>query len=604
MSKILDRKDVPVEETWDLSDLIASDDEYDRVMKDIQDKTKAFVEAYEGKLNKADVIVQALKNYEEIMIQANRIGTFTGIAVEADTTDTKLAERDQSCATKLAEVYAQLAFLDVELASQEETVLKEAGEKEENYRRYLNKLIEKKPHLLSQETEAALAALHPVFDAPYRIYNDIKFGDIRFPNFEAKGKEMEMTYNSFENHLEAEEDPEIRRKAFEVFSKELQKYEEGTASTYNSQVQQEKIESKLRHYDSVFDYLLSFQDVTREMYDRQIDLITKELAPAMQRYAKLIQHIHGIEEMTTADLKLEIDPGYAPEMSFEKAADYIKEGLSVLGEEYGEMLNHAFADRWIDYAENRGKRTGAFCSSPYSTHSYVLCSFNHKMDEVMTLAHELGHAGHFHHANKFQNFLNADCSMYFVESPSTTNEIIMENYLLKKAGGNLRMRRWVLSQMISKTYYHNFVTHLLEAAYQREVYKIVDRGGSVYADTLNGIYKDVLTDFWGKDVKVLDGSTRTWMRQPHYYMGLYSYTYSAGLTIGTQMARRIISEGDHVAKEWLEVLKTGGSKTPVELAKMVGVDITTDRPLRDTIQYISDIIDEMIEITKKLEAEK
>ena len=162
------------------------------------------------------------------------------------------------------------------------------------------------------------------------------------------------------------------------------------------------------------------------------------------------------------------------------------------------------------------------------------------------------------------------------------------------------MKRWVLSQMISKTYYHNFVTHLLEAAYQREVYKIIDQGGSVQADTLNSIYKKVLSDFWGDSVELTPGAELTWMRQPHYYMGLYSYTYSAGLTIGTQVARKILDQPE-VADNWLKALSMGGSKTFSELAQMAGVDISTDAPLRDTIAYIGSLIDEMERLTKKLE---
>ena len=155
--------------------------------------------------------------------------------------------------------------------------------------------------------------------------------------------------------------------------------------------------------------------------------------------------------------------------------------------------------------------------------------------------------------------------------------------------------------MITNTYYHNFVTHLLEAAYQREVYKIIDEGGSVQAATLNSIKKEVLEKFWGDDVKIIDGAELTWMRQPHYYMGLYSYTYSAGLTIGTEVSKRILKEGQPAIDDWIEVLKAGGTKTPVELAKMAGVDITTDKPLLDTIEYIGSIIDEIVKLTEEIE---
>ncbi len=176
----------------------------------------------------------------------------------------------------------------------------------------------------------------------------------------------------------------------------------------------------------------------------------------------------------------------------------------------------------------------------------------------------------------------------------------METYLLEKAE-NTRDRRWVLSQIIARTYYHNFVTHFMEAAYQREVYKILDAGGSVDADKLSEIFREKLIEFWGEDIEILPGSELTWMRQPHYYMGLYPYTYSAGLTIGTQVAKRILKEGEVAVNDWINTLKAGGTKTPKELALMAGVDISTDKPLKDTIAYIGEVIDELVKLTEEMD---
>ena len=340
----------------------------------------------------------------------------------------------------------------------------------------------------------------------------------------------------------------------------------------------------------------------RSLYDRQIDVIMNELAPHMRRYAKLLKRIHKLDTMKYSDLKMEVDPDYSPKVTYEQAKEYILDGLSILGEDYQEILVDAFENRWIDYANNEEKSTGAFCSSPYGTNSFILMTFNNSMSDVMTLAHELGHAGHFQLAHENQNILNSDSSMYFVEAPSTCNELILENYLLDKAEekNDLRMKRWILSQMISKTYYHNFVTHLLEAHYQREVYEIVDKGGHVYADTLNSLYKSTLEKFWGDAVELEEGCELTWMRQPHYYMGLYPYTYSAGLTIGTQVAKKIRENGKEEAEDWKKVLKMGGTKIPQELANVAGVDVSTDKPLKDTIAYIGSIIDEIEEISKVL----
>ena len=269
-----------------------------------------------------------------------------------------------------------------------------------------------------------------------------------------------------------------------------------------------------------------------------------------------------------------------------------------MGEEYGKMLKEALDGRWVDYARNIGKSTGGFCASPYRNHSYILLNWNGKMSDVFTLAHELGHAGHFRLCNEAQTIFDITVSNYFVEAPSTMNEILMAHYLLKTSE-DPRFRRWVLSNMIGNTYYHNFVTHLLEAAYQREVYGIVDAGGSVQADTLNEIMHSVLEKFWGDAVELTEGAELTWMRQPHYYMGLYSYTYSAGLTIATQVAERIEREGEAAVEDWRKVLTAGSTLEPKEFAIQAGVDITTDEPLLKTIETIGNMIDEICRLSEE-----
>jgi oligoendopeptidase F len=286
-------------------------------------------------------------------------------------------------------------------------------------------------------------------------------------------------------------------------------------------------------------------------------------------------------------------------VSIEESKNYILDGLSILGPEYQEMIREAYRDRWVDFAKNQGKSTGGFCASPYGTNSFILLSWNDRMADVFTLAHELGHAGHFKSCNAAQSIFDVDVSGYLVEAPSTMNELLMAHYLLKTKD-DPRFRRWVLSCMISNTYYHNFVTHLLEAAYQREVYRKIDEGGSVDAPVLSQIMKETLQKFWGEDVEILDGAELTWMRQPHYYMGLYSYTYSAGLTIATQVCKRIEREGECAVEDWKKVLAAGSTVDPVEFAKMAGVDITTEEPLLDTIAYIGEIIDEICTLTDKL----
>ena len=600
VSKMPNRKDVKTEETWDLKDLFKTEAEYEIALNDLQKLVKDFVNKYKNQITDAESVVEVMKDYAKIYEAIIPLGNYSNLSLSVDQTNEEAQSRANQFGQIAAKLSSDLSFVNSELLALPLDILKEAMNLDQAYKNYLEKLIKRKPYQLSQETEKVLAAFSAVFDGPSELYDITKMIDIQFPNFKVGNKEYPLSYVSFEGDWESEVNTNKRHAAFNTFSETLKKYQHTTAKTYDMHLQQEKTESDVRGFENVLESLLFDQEVDRTLYDRQIDLITTELAPHMRKYAKLLQKVHGLEKMTFADLKLPLDPTYEPKVTIQESKNYIDQALSIMGADYQNMVDQAYEERWIDFAQNKGKSTGAFCASPYGNHSYILISWTGSMEDVFVLAHELGHAGHFKYTNEEQNVFNTDPSLYFIEAPSTMNEMLLANHLLKNTK-DLKFKRWVISSIVARTYYHNFVTHLLEAAYQREVYNIIDAGGNVNASTLNNIKRNVLEDFWGDSVEINDGAELTWMRQPHYYMGLYPYTYSAGLTISTVMSKRILNEGEPAVNEWKEVLKAGGMKTPVELAQMAGVDVTTDAPLKETIAYIGELVDELISLTEEIE---
>ncbi len=595
------RKDVPVELTWDLSLIYPNEEAMQADAKKAEDKSIEMEKAYKGRLTDPETINKCLDDLREVERLTDWVGGYCSLAVEVDYTDEYNMARFGRIERLMAEIESRLSFIDSQLIEGDEAILRAAMERSEANRRHLADVLRSKPHYLHPETERALAALGQTMSAPYTIYNSAKLADMKFDSFTVEGETFPLGYSLFEDDYEYDRRAAVRRAAFEAFSKKIRQYENVTAAAYNAQVQQEKTMATLRGFDSVFDSLLFNQKVTREMYDRQIDLITTRLAPHMRKYARLLKKIHKLDKMTFADLKIAVDPDYDPRVTIEESKKYIVDGLSILGEDYVAMVKEAYDKRWVDFAKNQGKSTGGFCADVYGKNSFILLSWNDRMADVFTLAHELGHAGHDRLMGRAQSILDTRVSTYFVEAPSTMNELIMANYLLKTSDDR-RFHRWVLSCMISNTYYHNFVTHLMEAAYQRQVYKIVDEGGSVTAETLSRLMKETLQAFWGEDVEIDDNAAHTWMRQPHYYMGLYSYTYSAGLTVATQVSKRIQAEGQPAVEDWKKVLAAGGTLDPVGLAALAGIDITTDQPLLDTIETIGGMIDEICRLTDELEA--
>lgn len=598
---VLKRSEVDQHLTWDLKSLFATEADFEARFASLPPMADALSATYFGKITDAVAISGVIDALQRIMEGAILVGTYASLSISTDQTDAVAQQRAGKVRNVMAGVYAKLSFIDNEIASLPADVIEAALKARPDHAHYLGEILRGKPHLLSADVEKTLASLSPVLESPFQVYSQAKLADLQFEPFEANGTKHPLSFVLFEGEWEFENDTIVRRAAFKAFSTQLAKYQHTMAATYQAQLSKEKILSTLRGYPSVIDYLLFDQQVTPDLYHRQIDVILERLAAPMRKYAALLKRIHKLDQMTFADLKLAVDPDYEPQITVEVAQDYLLKGLAVLGDDYGAMLKRAFDERWIDFPQNIGKSTGAFCSSPYGAHPYILISWTKRMRECFVLAHELGHAGHFHLANAHQNILNTRPSLYFIEAPSTMNEMLMANYLMKTSD-NPRMKRWVLSTMISRTYYHNFVTHLLEAAYQREVYRIIDAGGSVVASTLNRIKRQVLESFWGEDITITEGAELTWMRQLHYYRGLYPYTYSAGLTIATVVSQRAV-EDPSVIEKWKDVLKAGGTKTPVELAAMVDVDITTDQPLIQTIDRISAMIDQIIELTDQIEKE-
>lgn len=354
----------------------------------------------------------------------------------------------------------------------------------------------------------------------------------------------------------------------------------------------------MRGYDSIFDYLLESQEVDQDLYHRQIDTIMTDFAPVMRKFITHLKEVHGLDKMTYADLKVDLDPEYTLPVTIDESKDLVKEALAPLGQEYVDMILRSYPERWVDFAQNIGKRSGAFCSTTYGKHPYVMVTWTGQLTDAYTLFHELGHAGQGVLSNENNPLTSARPSLYLIEGPSTFNELLLTDYLKNKTD-DPRMERSVLSKMISRTYFHNFVTHLLEAAYQREVYRLIDAGKSFDANKLSEIKRDVLEQFWGDAVELEPGAELTWMRQIHYYMGLYPYTYSAGLTIATQAFLKI-KNGEESVDGWLDFLALGGQKVPAEATLVAGVDITTDKPLKDTINYLDQSVDRIIELTDQL----
>lgn len=594
MGKTLMRSEVATELTWNLEDLFESEAAWSKELEAVANSVDT-VTKYKGRLGEnGKILLNCLVAKDALQERMMQVMTYAHLRQSVDGTNPEAQAASAKAGAVLSSIYAKLSFLESELLDlPEETLEKFIGEEPglAEFQKTLSEAMERKPYRLSAEAEEVLAAFGEVHNAPYMIYERSKTSDMRFSSFTTSdGKEHPLTFNTFPTY-EGSADTELRRKAYESFTTTLEQYKNTYAATYATEVKKQVVEARLRGYKSATEMLLHEQQVTEEMYHNQLDTILTELAPHMRRLAKLKQRVLGLEKMYFCDLKAPLDPEYDPAVTYEEASKLVLESLQIMGAEYTEIMERGLEDRWVDLADNIGKRSGAFCSSPYGVHPYILMTWHDSMRNTFTLAHELGHAGHFALAGKYQRISNVRPSRYFIEAPSTMNEMLLSQKILAEST-DARMRRFVVLQSLG-TYYHNFVTHVLEGELQRRVYALAHEGTPITAKLLCEQKIDLLQKFWGDAVDIDEGAGLTWMRQPHYYMGLYPYTYSAGLTASTAAAVKIKEEGQPAVDRWLSALKAGGTLKPLELMQLAGVDMSTPEPIKKAVAYVGTLVDEL-----------
>ena len=592
------RSEFPENELWDLTALYQDQEDFLRAIEKAREDIQKFVRDYQGKLSTFEDFERAFAELEQIYIQISHIGNYGFMPQTTDFGDESFAQIAQAAMEFETEANVALSFFDNALVGADEAILEKLGQ-EPHLTSAIRQAKIKKAHYLGADVEKALTNLGEVFYSPQDIYTKMRAGDFAMADFEVDGKVYKNSFVTYENFYQNHENAEIREKAFRSFSEGLRQHQNTAAAAYLAQVKSEKLLADMKGYDSVFDYLLAEQEVDRSMFDRQIDLIMSEFAPVAQKYLKHVAKVNGLEKMTFADWKLDLDSELNPEVSIDDAYDLVMKSVEPLGQEYCQEIARYKEERWVDFAVNAGKDSGGYAADPYRVHPYVLMSWTGRMSDVYTLIHEIGHSGQFIFSDNHQSYFNAHMSTYYVEAPSTFNELLLSDYL-ERQFDNPRQKRFALAHRLTDTYFHNFITHLLEAAFQRKVYTLIEESGTFGASKLNAIMKEVLTEFWGDAVEIDDDAALTWMRQAHYYMGLYSYTYSAGLVISTAGYLHLKND-ENGARDWLELLKSGGSKTPLESAMIIGADISTDKPLRDTIQFLSDTVEQIIAYSKELE---
>ena len=589
---IRERKDIPLKDTWALEDLYATDADWEKALARMQARMPELSE-FEGKLaQNGQTLCAFLALLEELDTQAESLGNYAMRRGDQDTRDANYQAMNGKFISAVTELSAGLSFATPEIMAIPEESLEgfyADCPRLERYRRYLTDQRRKKAHTLSAAEERLLAAAAEMAGAPDSIYSSLLNADLTYPDaVDSEGKPHSLSQSTFVP-LEESGDRVLRKSAYENLYHTLNGMRNTAAGLLDAQNKQQKFYATARKYSSAREAALDGTNVPLSVYDNLIEAVHRNL-DKMHRYVRLRKKLLGVDQLHFYDIYTPLVQDLNKSIPYEQAKQTVYDALHPLGEDYRKILQEGFDNRWIDVYENRGKRTGAY-SAGTKVHPYVLLNYTGSLDSEFTLAHEMGHALHSYLSNKHQNPIDSDYVIFVAEVASTCNEALLMEYLLKRTRDK-KERAYLINYFLDQ-FKGTIYRQVMFAEFEKTMGEMVDGGQTLTADVLCAEYRRLAELYYGPDMEVDDEIAIEWARIPHFYYDYYVFQYATGYAAAIALSRRILSEGEPAVKDYLGFLSGGCSKSPIDLLKGAGVDMTGPQPVNDALALFGELLDEM-----------
>ena len=589
---IRERKDIPLKDTWALEDLYATDADWEKALARMQARMPELSE-FEGKLaQNGQTLCAFLALLEELDTQAESLGNYAMRRGDQDTRDANYQAMNGKFISAVTELSAGLSFATPEIMAIPEENLEgfyADCPRLERYRRYLTDQRRKKAHTLSAAEERLLAAAAEMAGAPDSIYSSLLNADLTYPDaVDSEGKPHSLSQSTFVP-LEESGDRVLRKSAYENLYHTLNGMRNTAAGLLDAQNKQQKFYATARKYSSAREAALDGTNVPLSVYDNLIEAVHRNL-DKMHRYVRLRKKLLGVDQLHFYDIYTPLVQDLNKSIPYEQAKQTVYDALHPLGEDYRKILKEGFDNRWIDVYENRGKRTGAY-SAGTKVHPYVLLNYTGSLDSEFTLAHEMGHALHSYLSNKHQNPIDSDYVIFVAEVASTCNEALLMEYLLKRTRDK-KERAYLINYFLDQ-FKGTIYRQVMFAEFEKTIGQMVDAGQTLTADVLCAEYRRLAELYYGPDMEVDEEIAIEWARIPHFYYDYYVFQYATGYAAAIALSRRILSEGEPAVKDYLGFLSGGCSKSPIDLLKGAGVDMTGPQPVNDALALFGELLDEM-----------
>ena len=593
------REEISKEYQWKMEDLYATNEAWEADFQKMQEKMKG-LEEFSGTLGDSSKRLLQFMNYcDELNMLAENIYVYANQKHHENTKDAYYQGLSGRAGMLLVQLSEAASFMEPEILALPEETLMEMLEKEEGllvYKTYFFRLLRQKSHILSKEMEELLAAAGEVAEGAQDTFMMFNNADLKFPVIQGEdGKSVEITHGNYISFLESQ-DRAVRKAAFEGLYESYGKFQNTLAATYRANVKQASFFAKARNYGSSREAALDRSAIPVSVYDSLIDSVHAHL-PALHKYVSVRKQVLGVPELHMYDLYVPMVGEADRKIPYEEAKEMVLEGLAPLGEDYLALLKKGFGEGWIDVYENEGKRSGAYSWGAFGTHPYVLLNYQDTLNNVFTLAHEMGHALHSYHSDAAQPYIYAGYKIFVAEVASTCNEALLIRHLLDHCTDE-KEKAYLLNYFLEQ-FRGTLFRQTMFAEFEREAHAKSEAGETLTAEVLCDLYYELNQKYFGKDIVVDEKIALEWARIPHFYTPFYVYQYSTGFAAAIAISSKILKGEPGIVEKYKQFLSGGSSLDCIDLLKICDVDMTTKEPVEEALKVFEKTLDEFAEIILK-----
>ncbi|WP_099157136.1 oligoendopeptidase F [Virgibacillus ndiopensis] len=593
------RSELPEERTWKLEDIFATDEAWEEEFKSLKADIPK-VEEYQGKIaESADNLYDLFKLQDDISERLGKLFTYAHMRYDQDTTNSKYQEMNSKAENVLTIASSSMSYIVPEILEIGEAKLKGFLEEKEELKLYsktLDEITRQRAHILSEREEALLAEASEPLSNASTTFGMLNNADLTFPSItNEKGEEVDLTHGRYVGFLESK-DRRVREEAFKAMYDTYGKFKNTFSSTLTGTVKADNFHAKVRDYDSARQAALDNNNIDEQVYDNLVEAVNEKL-PLLHRYTELRKKVLEVDELHMYDVYTPLVKNVDMDIPYEKAKAYVMDGLAPLGEDYLNVLKEGFENRWIDVEENKGKRSGAYSSGAYGTNPYILLNWQDNVNDLFTLAHELGHSLHSYYTRKSQPFRYGNYSIFVAEVASTCNEALLNDYMLKHLDDE-KQKLYLLNHFL-EGFRGTVFRQTMFAEFEHDIHVRMQNGEALTAEKLTEIYYDLNKKYFGDAVVSDEEIGLEWARIPHFYYNYYVYQYATGYSAATALAGKILSGEEGAVDRYLDFLKAGSSDYPIEVLKKAGVDMTSKQPILAALDVFEEKLSEMEQMLLK-----